>query len=61
MLMRGFRESERGEGGVYIIRKRIEKKVGRWDIGGGEDLYMVWVCRKKMMYKGMVCWVELGK
>ncbi len=59
IFITGFDDSQTADRRLYIIRKKIEKRVSRSAIAGKEDFYVVSLSTKNIIYKGMLSSVQL--
>ncbi len=59
IFITGFDDSQTADRRLYIIRKKIEKRVNLSAIKGKEDFYVVSLSTKNIIYKGMLSSVQL--
>ena len=59
IFITGFDDSQTADRRLYIIRKKIEKRVSHSTIPGKEDFYVVSLSTKNIIYKGMLSSVQL--
>ena len=59
IFITGFTESETADRKLYIIRKRIEKRIRKSNIPTREDFYIVSLSTKNIVYKGMLSSLQL--
>ena len=59
IFITGFDDSQTADRRLYIIRKKIEKRVGLSTVTGKDDFYVVSLSTKNIIYKGMLSSVQL--
>ncbi len=59
IFITGFDDSQTADRRLYIIRKKIEKRVCHSTIKGRDDFYVVSLSTKNIIYKGMLSSVQL--